>query len=82
MSWALACAFGWVVLAHVLALIPSTDHHWRRAYLLIALGIPLLGWVTVDSGPWAGLLVLAMGVSVLRWPVVHLARWARRRWAA
>ncbi|SHI60510.1 DUF2484 family protein [Wenxinia saemankumensis] len=79
MNPALVAAFLWVVLAHLLALLPSRDHHWRRAYGLIAIGIPIVGWVTATNGPVIGLVVLAMGASVLRWPVIHLARWVRRR---
>jgi len=68
----------WFVAANVLALIPSRDHHWTRAYILIALGIPLLGWLTWQNGPWVGLLALAAGASILRWPVIYLWRWLRR----
>jgi len=77
-SLILACL--WLVAANLRAMLPSRDHHWRSAYALIALGIPLLGWVTYQNGPWIGLLVLGAGMSVLRWPVIYLARWARR-WA-
>lgn len=79
MSLSLIFAFLWLVLANVLAMIPSRDNHWSRAYVLIALGIPLLGWVTWQTGPWIGLLCLAAGMSVLRWPVFFLWRWIRRR---
>jgi hypothetical protein len=79
MSAALVAACLWFVLAHLLALVPSRDDHWTRAYVLVALGIPLLGWVTANEGPVVGLLVLAAGASVLRWPVYYLGRWARRR---
>lgn len=77
MSLSLILALCWLVLANVLALLPSRDNHWRRAYALIALGVPLLGYVTYQNGPWIGLLALAAGVSVLRWPVYYLARWLR-----
>jgi hypothetical protein len=76
---ALACC--WLVAANVIAILPSKDHHWRAAYLLIALGIPLLGWVTYENGPLWGLALLAAGASVLRWPVVYLWRWVRRKLA-
>ena len=76
-SLTLACL--WVLLANVLALIPSRDNHWTRAYVLIALGIPLLGYVTYQNGPWWGLALLAGGMSILRWPVIHLFRWLRGR---
>ncbi|WIY25517.1 DUF2484 family protein [Parasedimentitalea psychrophila] len=67
----------WALAANVLAIIPSRDNHWRRAYILICLGIPLLGYVTYENGPWWGLAVLLAGMSVLRWPVIYLSRWLR-----
>jgi len=76
LSFILACL--WAVVANVLAMTPSSDNHWRNAYILIAIGIPILGYVTMQHGPWAGLLVLAGGCSVLRWPVIYLMRWLRR----
>jgi len=78
MTTSLICAALWLIAANVLAMIPSKDNHWRRAYVLIALGIPLLGWVTYENGPWIALVVLLAGMSVLRWPVVYLTRWVRR----
>lgn len=74
---ALACL--WLLAANVIGMLPSRDHHWRAAYALIAVGIPILGWVTWVNGPWVGLLLLAAGVSVLRWPVAFLWRWIRAR---
>lgn len=76
LSLVLACA--WAILANILAMIPSRDNYWTRAYILIAIGIPILGFVTWQNGPWIGLLVLAAGMSLLRWPVIYLARWGRR----
>lgn len=81
MSLSLFLACVWLVLANVLAMIPSTDNHWTRAYVLIGLGVPLVGWVTWANGPVIGLLVLAAGASVLRWPLIYLGRWVRRFWA-
>lgn len=69
----------WILLASAIGLLPSRDHHWRAAYGLIALGIPILGWVTYQNGPVWGLLALAAGASILRWPVVYLWRWLRRK---
>ena len=80
MSLSLALALVWLVLANVAAMIPSRDNHWARAYALIALGVPLVGWVTWDNGPVLGLLVLAAGASVLRWPLIYLGRWVRGFW--
>lgn len=69
----------WFIAANLIALMPSKHNHWPQAYALIAVGVPLLGWVTLESGPWIGLLVLAGGVSVLRWPVYYLWKWAKGR---
>lgn len=77
LSLVLACL--WAVAANVLAMLPSRNNYWRRAYVLMALGVPILGFVTWQNGPWMGLLVLAAGMSVLRWPVIYLGRWMRRR---
>jgi len=76
-SLILACV--WLVTANVLAMIPSKDNLWSRAYMLIGAGIPILGWVTIQNGPWIALIVLAAGASVLRWPVIYLTRWVRAR---
>lgn len=79
MTWSIALAGLWGLTANVLAMIPSKDNHWTRAYILIALGVPILGYVTYENGPWIGLIVLAAGMSVLRWPVIYLGRWLRKR---
>ncbi|KNG95155.1 DUF2484 family protein [Pseudaestuariivita atlantica] len=78
MTWSLAAACGWALVANLLAMLPSRDNHWRRAYVLIAVGVPILGWVTYENGPWWGLGVLVAAMSVLRWPVIYLGRWLRR----
>ena len=79
MSWSLALAGLWGVVANILAMLPSKDNHWKRAYFLIAVGIPILGYVTYESGPWIGLMVLAAGMSILRWPVIYLTRWTKAK---
>lgn len=79
MSTPLILACLWALAATLIAMLPSRDHHWRAAYCLILIGVPLVGWVTLVEGPWVGLLVLAAGASVLRWPVWHLFRWMLRR---
>lgn len=78
----LGLSFVWLILANVLAMLPSRDHHWRNAYVLIAVGIPLLGWATYEHGPLVGLASLAAGASVLRWPLIYLWRWLRRQTGA
>jgi hypothetical protein len=78
MSQPLVAAFVWLIAANVIAMFPSRDRHWRSACVLIGIGIPLLGWVTLVEGPIWGLLILAGGASVLRWPLIHLWRRMRR----
>lgn len=79
MSLSLILAALWALSANVIAMLPSRDYHWRAAYVLIAVGIPILGLVTWQNGPWIGLAVLLAGMSVLRWPVIYLTRWVRAR---
>lgn len=78
MKLSLVALFAWLVLANLLAMLPSKDNHWRRAYGLIATGLPLLVWVFLDNTAWVGLLALLAGMSVLRWPLIYLGRWIRR----
>ncbi|MEO1952203.1 MULTISPECIES: DUF2484 family protein [unclassified Thioclava] len=70
-SLVLACV--WALIATLIAMGPRR-FHWPGAWGLIAVGVPLVGWVTYQNGPIMGLLVLAGGMSVLRWPVIFLVR--------
>jgi hypothetical protein len=74
MSVAMVLACLWLITANVVAMLPSRDQHWTAAYLLTAFGVPLLGWLTIEHGPVAGMLALAAGASVLRWPLIFLMR--------
>jgi len=56
---------------------PNKDYYWRDVYILIGLGIPLLGYVTWENNPWIGLIVMVAAMSVLRWLVVYLTRWVK-----
>ncbi len=76
LSLILACA--WAVVANVIGMFPSKRNHWPAAWVLIAVGIPLLGFVTYENGPWVGLIALFAGASMLRWPVRYLFAWLRR----
>lgn len=67
----------WCVCANVIAMFPSKHHHWPAAYVLIAFGIPILGWVFWAEGVVFGLIFLAAAMSILRWPVRYLFRWLR-----
>lgn len=69
----------WIVLAFVLQSIPSSDNHWRRAYVLIALGIPLLIWSVVQNGAVVGAVIAVVQASVLRWPIYYSYKWLRRK---
>jgi len=73
----LACL--WVVVACTIAMFPSKRHHWPAAYVLMALGAPLLVWLWVLHGPLLALAFLAAGASILRWPLRYLLRWIRRK---
>lgn len=72
-SLSLACL--WVVAACAIAMLPSRRNHWPQAWALIAVGIPLLGYVTYENGPVIGLVALFGGASILRWPLRHLGAW-------
>ncbi|VDC31322.1 DUF2484 family protein [Pseudogemmobacter humi] len=77
MSLPLILGFLWLVTANLAAMLPSRSHQERAVPVLIALGIPLLGWLTWASGPLWGLMFLLGGASALRWPLVWL--WHRPR---
>lgn len=79
MSLSLTLAALWALVANLLAMLPSRDNHWTRAYVLMALGVPILGFVTWQHGVWVCLLVLLAGASLLRWPVIYLGRWCKRQ---
>jgi hypothetical protein len=59
-------------------MFPSRDRHWRAAYVLIAVGSPVLVYVWWENGIWVALVVLLAAMSVLRWPVIYFYRWCRR----
>ncbi len=75
MSLIFACLWG---LAAGLAGMMPERFHWRAAWILIATGIPLLGYVTLQMGPVWGLICFAAGASVLRWPLIRAAERMRR----
>lgn len=81
MSWPLITGLIWLVVANLIGLLPSRDKHWRNAYILIAVGVPILVWVVYTNGVVWGLVFLAAAGSVLRWPVVYAWRWVKRKGA-
>lgn len=54
MTTSLTLAFIWVIVANISAMIPSKDNYWTRAYMLIGVGVPLLGYVTMKTAPSGG----------------------------
>ena len=68
----------WVLVAAAIALMPRR-FHWPGAVVLIVTGVPLLGYLTYENGPLAGLIGLAAGASVLRWPLFYLGKWLRQK---
>ncbi len=78
MTPALIAAACWGLAANLIAMVPSKRGHWPAAWALIAVGIPIAGWVTLQNGPFVALLVIAAGVSILRWPALYFWRWVRR----
>ncbi len=69
----------WIVVAFVMALIPSNDNHWRRAYVLMAIGAPMLVWLIWNGAMIYAVIFLIVAASVLRWPLIYLYRWLRRQ---
>lgn len=78
MSWALGIGCLWLIVANVIGMFPSRNHHWRNAYMLSAVGLPLLVWIGWASGLVIAAIFLVAGASVLRWPVIYLGRWLLR----
>lgn len=77
MGYSLGAIAVWFLLANVVAMFPSKDHHWRFAYGMIAVGVPILVWVTYENGVLIGMIALVAAASVLRWPLIYLGRWLR-----
>ena len=73
------CALVWLIVANLKAMLPSRDAHWRFAYAMIALGLPLIVWVAIEAGPWVALALLVAAGSVLRYPLLHAGRWLQAR---
>jgi len=79
MTPALVAACLWLIVANVIAIFPSRDYHWRAAYVLIAIGVPILAWLFWTGGLWVGVAALVAGGWILRWPVRYLGRWIARK---
>ena len=77
MSLSLILALIWLVFANVVGMFPSKKNHWPAAYALIAVGVPLVGYVTYENGAIVGVVALLAGASILRWPVIYMWRWMK-----
>jgi hypothetical protein len=77
MSYSLIAGCLWLIAANLIAMFPSRDCHWTNAYILIALGVPILAWTFWTNGALVAFAFLLGGMSVLRWPVYFLGRWFR-----
>lgn len=78
MSGSLILACLWIVAASGLA-IGLRRLQGGVIYLLIVLGIPVAGWVTLQHGPLLGMVSVGIGAVLLRWPLVRLYQRARGR---
>ncbi len=76
LSLILACL--WVIGAAIAAMFPSRDKHWKTAYVLASLGLPLWVFILYENGIWAGVATGVAGALVLRWPLIYFGRWLRR----
>lgn len=79
MSWSVTLALLWMLAANIRAMFPSKDHLWRFAYVMIALGVPILIFVWYEHGFWLALVFLLAAMWIMRWPVLYLWRWIRRQ---
>lgn len=77
LSLTLLCC--WVLLAAASMVVMPGRKSWYAAYGLIALGLPLVVFVTVQNGAVWGLIALAVMGVILRWPVIYLTRWCKRQ---
>ncbi|GHG19931.1 MULTISPECIES: DUF2484 family protein [Paracoccus] len=59
-----AVVLGWLVLATMQRRL-QPRHRIRAFWALILIGIPVLGWLTLNGGPMAGVAGLAAGIAVL-----------------
>ncbi|MEX3014855.1 DUF2484 family protein [Gymnodinialimonas hymeniacidonis] len=74
-SLILACI--WALIACAAGMGPRR-FHIPAAWVLILTGIPLLGFVTYQTGPFWGIVLLLAGASVLRWPLIRHGQRIRR----
>ncbi len=69
----------WLVVANVAGMLPSKNSYWRRAYVLMALFVPVLAYVFIENPWWVGALAVLAAASVFRWPLIYALRWMKRK---
>ena len=74
MTPSMIAAMLWLAAAALVVLVPGRDGQDRLTALLVVLGVPLTGWLTLQNGPWLALAGLSAGAWVLRFPPQGLAR--------
>lgn len=79
MTLSLILALSWLVLAQATSRLRPAFRQRTAALALTICGIPLLGWVTTDAGPYIGLALLAAGVLSLHWLLPGVLRGASDR---
>lgn len=79
MSLSVVAALIWLLAVNLRAMFPSRDNHWVFAYVMIALGLPLLPWLYLDHGIWVAGGFLLVGLWVMRWPLRYGLRWLQGR---
>lgn len=75
MSWSVTLALVWMLAVNLRAMFPSKDRHWKFAYLMIAIGVPILIFLWIEQGFWLALVFLFAAMWIMRWPVYYLWRW-------
>ena len=73
MSGSLLLAAAWIVLACLLAMA-LRRRLGMAIVVLIVLGIPVAGWITLQHGPVPGMAAVALGACLMRWPLPRLMR--------
>lgn len=78
MTLSVVCALVWMLVVNLRAMFPSKDQHWRFAYFMIVLAVPVLVAIYIQHGLLLSLVFLAAAMWIMRWPVIYLTRWIKR----
>lgn len=79
MTEAFLIAAVWVLAVNAMSLMSSRSERDVALIVSIGTGIPILGLITLQHGPLAGLISLVAGMAVLAWPVARLRVRLRRK---